>query len=112
MLNSIVRPLIFLLLLVFSFGGSLNGQDIEPIEKFDQQDKFRQLEEILPTPNDYRTASGDAGHEYWQQSVDYKIDVRIDDQDQRLIGSETIKYTNNSRDHLSYFVAAIGRQHP
>jgi len=24
-------------------------------------DKFRQLEEILPTPNDYRTASGAPG---------------------------------------------------
>lgn len=26
--------------------------------KYRQADKFRQLEELLPTPNDYRTASG------------------------------------------------------
>ena len=54
--------------------------DSEPIKKFDQKDKFRQLEEILPTPNDHRTASGDSGHQYWQQTVDYVIDVRIDDE--------------------------------
>lgn len=100
MLNTIFSRVNFALFLLLTV--SSNGQDLEPIEKFDQQDKFRQLEEILPTANDYRTASGDAGHEYWQQTVDYKIDVRIDDQDQRLIGSETIKYTNNSRDHLKY----------
>ncbi len=77
-------------------------QDDEKIEKFDQADKFRQLEEILPTPNDYRTASGDAGHEYWQQSVDYVIDVRIDDQKQHLYGTEKITYRNNSKDTLKY----------
>ncbi|MBT5766789.1 MAG: hypothetical protein HOI58_08045, partial [Kordiimonadaceae bacterium] len=37
-------------------------------------DKFRQLNEYLPTPNSYRTASGAPGHEYWQQQADYKID--------------------------------------
>ena len=36
------------------------------------QDKFRQLDEILPTPNVYRNASGQPGHQYWQQEVDYE----------------------------------------
>ena len=76
-------------------------QEVE-IEKFSQEDKFRQLEEILPTPNDHRTASGDAGHQYWQQAVDYEIDVRIDDEQQHLHGSEKITYKNKSTDHLSY----------
>jgi hypothetical protein len=35
------------------------------------EDKFRQLDEVLPTPNVYRNASGQPGHEYWQQAVDY-----------------------------------------
>ncbi|MFN9036398.1 MAG: hypothetical protein ACK5YO_08900, partial [Planctomyces sp.] len=47
--------------------------------KYRQADKFRQLEELLPTPNDYRTASGAPGHRYWQQKVDYQIDVELDD---------------------------------
>lgn len=65
-------------------------------------DKFRQLEENLPTPNVYRTASGAPGHQYWQQEVDYKIDIKLDDEKQRLSGSETMDYTNNSPDTLRY----------
>ena len=65
-------------------------------------DKFRQLEENLPTPNTYRTASGAPGHQYWQQEVDYKIDITLDDKKQTLSGSETIDYTNNSPDTLRY----------
>ena len=70
--------------------------------KLKQPDKFRQLAEILPTPNDYRTASGAPGHRYWQQQANYDIDVRINDQNQQLIGRETITYTNHSPDTLNY----------
>src|SRR5437868_14312584 len=65
-------------------------------------DKFKQLEEILPTPNEYRTASGAPGSKYWQQRADYKIDVELDDAKQRITGSETITYSNNSPDTLTY----------
>ena len=65
-------------------------------------DKFRQLEEILPSPSVYRTASGAPGHEYWQQKVDYVIDVELDDERQRILGSERITYHNNSPDILRY----------
>ncbi len=65
-------------------------------------DKFRQLEEVLPTPNVYRTASGAPGHKYWQQQVDYDIEIKIDDKTQQLTGSETLSYQNNSPDTLRY----------
>jgi len=65
-------------------------------------DKFKQLEEVLPTPNEYRTASGAPGHKYWQQRADYTIDVELDDVNQRIIGSETITYYNLSPDTLTY----------
>ena len=65
-------------------------------------DKFRQLEEILPSPNEYRTASGAPGNKYWQQRADYVIDVELDDVNQRIIGKETITYKNMSPDSLSY----------
>jgi hypothetical protein len=71
-------------------------------DKYGQEDAFRQLEEWLPTPNDFRTASGAPGARYWQQRADYVIDVEIDDEKQRLIGKETITYTNNSPDELTY----------
>ncbi|MFC7525297.1 M1 family metallopeptidase [Parapedobacter sp. GCM10030251] len=64
--------------------------------------KFEQLGTLLSDPNVYRTASGAPGHQYWQQRADYVIDVEVDDDNQRVIGSETITYTNNSPDPLSY----------
>jgi len=66
------------------------------------EDKFRQLDELLPTPNSYRTASGAPGHKYWQQQADYQIKVKLDDAKQKLTASETITYTNNSPDTLTY----------
>ncbi len=70
--------------------------------KTDPTDKFRQLEEILPTPNEYRTASGAPGYKYWQQRADYVIDVELDDVNQRLTGRETVTYKNLSPDTLNY----------
>jgi hypothetical protein len=66
------------------------------------QSKFAQLDQELPTPNEYRTAGGAPGHNYYQQKADYKIDVTIDDKIQILSGVETITYTNNSPDKLEY----------
>ena len=62
--------------------------------KADPTDKFRQLEEILPTPNEQRTASGAPGRAYWQQRADYDMDVELDDTKQRLVGKETVTYFN------------------
>ena len=70
--------------------------------KGDFVDKFRQLEEVLPTPNDYRNAAGEPGKEYWQQQVDYKIDVTLDEKKRRLSASQTVTYTNNSPYRLKY----------
>ena len=64
--------------------------------------KFKQLSEILPTPNVYRTASGAPGHEYYQQKADYLINVQLDEKNHVITGDETITYTNNSPDVLNY----------
>ncbi|MDX8339858.1 M1 family metallopeptidase [Draconibacterium sp. IB214405] len=64
--------------------------------------KFRQLKPELATPNVYRTASGAPGHEYWQQKADYKMDIRLDDETQRIYGEEVITYHNQSPDVLKY----------
>jgi hypothetical protein len=66
------------------------------------QSKFAQLDTELPTPNEYRTAAGAPGHNYYQQKADYKMQIRIDDETQKLSGEETITYTNNSPDKLEY----------
>ncbi|UTW57772.1 M1 family metallopeptidase [Kordiimonas sp. SCSIO 12603] len=66
------------------------------------EDKFRQLEEILPTPNVYRNAAGEPGHAYWQQKVDYDIKANLDEAKRRITATEDITYTNNSPDTLKY----------
>ncbi|GAB3822416.1 hypothetical protein GCM10028895_26890 [Pontibacter rugosus] len=73
-----------------------------PLAALAQDTKFAQLGQELPTPNTYRTASGAPGHQYWQQRADYTIKVELDDQNQSITGSESINYTNNSPDVLSY----------
>jgi hypothetical protein len=70
--------------------------------KGDFEDKFRQLDEVLPTPNVYRNAAGEPGHEYWQQQVDYDIDVKLLEDKRRIEAKETITYHNNSPDTLKY----------
>jgi len=66
------------------------------------QNKFRQMYDLLPTPNVYRNAAGAPGHEYYQQKANYDIAVEIDDEKQTLKGSETVTYINNSPDALEY----------
>ena len=64
--------------------------------------KFRQIKQEAPTPNVYRTASGAPGHQYWQNEADYEMEIELDDETQRLYGTETITYHNNSPDELAY----------
>ncbi|MEQ9581973.1 MAG: M1 family peptidase, partial [Arenibacter sp.] len=66
------------------------------------QSKFKQLYEEFATPNTYRSASGAPGPDYYQQQADYKMDIELDDKNAKIYGSETITYTNNSPDDLSF----------
>ena len=70
--------------------------------KGDFVDKFRQLDEILPTANRYRNAAGEAGHAYFQQQVDYVIDATLDESKRTLNAKQTITYHNNSPYALRY----------
>ena len=66
------------------------------------ENKFKQLYEEFASPNMFRTGSGAPGPAYYQQQADYKMDIEIDDDNARLYGYETITYTNNSPDELTY----------
>ena len=66
------------------------------------ENKFRQMYDIMATPNMFRTASGAPGPAYYQQKADYKMDIEIDDKNQILYGNETITYYNNSPEALEY----------
>ncbi|MEY5033521.1 MAG: hypothetical protein RL354_2552, partial [Planctomycetota bacterium] len=65
-------------------------------------DPFRQLDEVLPTPNEFRTASGAPGPRHWQQKVDHAIDVTLDPARAELRGTQRVTYHNNSPDELRY----------
>ncbi len=70
--------------------------------QYQNQGKFEQLDYKLRSPNVYRTASGAPGHMYWQQRADYVIDVKLDEKNNTITGTEKITYTNNSPDDLTY----------
>ncbi|WP_417387295.1 M1 family metallopeptidase [Gimesia sp.] len=89
-------------LMLFLCSASLLPAQVVSNDKFKQEDKFRQLEEALPTPNEFRTASGAPGEKYWQQEVDYEIEVELDDKLQKIVGTEKVTYTNKSPDTLNY----------
>jgi hypothetical protein len=78
------------------------SQDIRNNPGSNHGNKFEQLGTILPTPNEYRTASGAPGTKYWQQRADYDIKATLDEKNLMLHGAETITYFNNSPDVLTY----------
>lgn len=55
-----------------------------------------------PGPNQYRSANGSPGPEYWQQRADYKITATLDTTARSITGLVQIHYTNNSPDTLHY----------
>jgi len=85
------KSLLFTFIISFTLVVQVNGQK-----------KFAQIEELIPTPNEYRNAAGAPGYNYYQQQADYKMNISIDDETQVLSGDEIITYTNNSPDQLSY----------
>ena len=79
-----------------------NAQDIKNNPGSNHGNRFEQLGTILPTANEYRTASGAPGSKYWQQRCDYDITCELDEPNRRLMGKETLTYYNNSPDNLTY----------
>ena len=55
------------------------AQDIRNNPGSNHGNKFEQLGTILPTPNEYRTASGAPGTKYWEQRTDYDIKATLDE---------------------------------
>jgi len=97
-----MRNLILIFALIASQFSLLTAQDLRNNPNSNHANKFEQLGTILPTPNEYRTASGSPGTKYWQQKADYIIKCTLDEKKQRLMGSENITYHNNSPDALQY----------
>ena len=54
-----------------------------------------------------RSYDGKPGPNYWQNTVDYKINVEVVPESRELIGSEKITFNNNSPDDLSRLVIRL-----
>ena len=91
--------------LLFVVAGTI-AQEKKDDKKIQQghvdQNKFRQLKDVLATPNDQHAASGAPGNQYTQQKVDYVMDIRLDEATNHIYGDENITYHNNSKDKLDY----------
>ncbi|MFZ9387375.1 MAG: M1 family peptidase, partial [Chitinophagaceae bacterium] len=81
---------------------TVSGQNLQNNPGSNHGNKFEQMGGILPTPNEYRLASGAPGPKYWQQRCDYDIKCELDEKNLKLTGSETITYFNNSPNELVY----------
>ena len=97
-----MKKLGFLILSMFFISSAFLAQESKTKQGHTNQNKFKQLKELLPTPNLQRTASGAPGIKYTQQKVDYTMDILLDDAKTRIYGDETITYHNNSDDTLPY----------
>jgi hypothetical protein len=93
---------IFTVVILTALSFQTKAQDLLNNPGSNHGNKFEKLGTMLPTPNEYRTASGAPGPKYWQQRCDYDITAELDENERRLWGKETITYTNNSPDILSY----------
>jgi len=97
-----MKKFIYISLFFLSTCSVLIAQDIRNNPTSNHGNKFEQLGTILPTANEYRTASGAPGPKYWQQRVDYDIKATLDETKLLLTGAEIITYYNNSPDVLTY----------
>lgn len=95
------KRLLSLSVFVLSITG-IFAQNIQNNPKSNHGNKFEQLGTILPDANNFRSASGAPGNEYWQQRADYDIDAFLNEKELKLEGAEQITYFNNSPDPLSY----------
>ena len=85
-----MRSLILPLMAVLLTAGVASADETRQT-KSDHYDAFRQLDAELPTPNVYRTASGAPGSRYWQQRADHNIKVLLNEDNQSIASSQTIR---------------------
>lgn len=80
---------------------SLQISVAQKVSRYDPHEAF--APEFYPeNGNDIRTADGRPGPKYWQNKVDYTINVSLDDNAHSLTGSVEAAYVNNSPNPLTF----------
>ena len=96
MRSQLIFALLFLITSSFAqqSAGDISG-------RYQYNDAFSPMFYTSPG-NEFRTGSGKPGAMYWQNRVDYQINVRLNESNNEITGSEIISYTNNSPDNLDF----------
>ncbi|NWF91003.1 MAG: M1 family peptidase, partial [Ignavibacteriaceae bacterium] len=68
------------------------------------QDEFIPLNIKAAFEKGTRSIDGKPGKNYWQNSADYEIKIKLDPYKKWIVGSEKVKYYNNSPDSLAELV--------
>jgi len=88
--------------LLFAFGLSAMAQQTSAVAgKYDAHAAFSPLF-YTQNGNEYRSANGYPGPKYWQNKVDYSITANLDEAANKVSGTVTIIYKNNSPDKLPF----------
>ncbi|PRB01081.1 peptidase M1 [Chryseobacterium sp. MYb7] len=83
---------------VILLSGSVYAQETP---KYDYVEAFKPF--FYPqTGTATRSASGQPGHAYWQNSADYHLNVSLNEDKKEITGTAEITYTNNSPDKLGF----------
>lgn len=91
-------PKLITAMAVFAFTSGVYAQEAP---KYDYNEAFKPF--FYPTTGtETRSASGQPGHKYWQNSADYVLNVSLNDAKNEISGTSEITYTNNSPDHLGF----------
>lgn len=91
-------PTLVSTLAVVLFTGSAYAQQTP---KYDYVEAFKPF--FYPQPGTAtRSASGQPGHAYWQNSADYHLNVSLNEDKKEITGTAQITYTNNSPDKLGF----------
>ncbi|MCY0970588.1 M1 family metallopeptidase [Chryseobacterium wangxinyae] len=83
---------------VMLFANSVKAQESP---KYDYVEAFKPFF-YSQTGTETRSASGQPGHAYWQNSADYNLNVSLNDVKNEITGTAEITYTNNSPDKMSF----------
>jgi hypothetical protein len=107
MKNNCIKVL-FQMTLLIVFGTSWSQETpatststANPVSKYDYHDAFGPFF-YVNNGTSTRSASGEPGHEYWQNRADYKLTAKLNEKTNEIVGTGIVTYTNNSYDKMSF----------
>ena len=88
---------------------SLSGISVRSV--FGQEKRFYMPSEIKQAyDNGTRSYDGKPGPDYWQNTVDYQIQVKVDPENKMISGVEEVVYHNSSPNELNTLIVRLYRE--